>query len=123
MSAQTILVIDDDETIHEIVETILDKNGYSYIGAMDGPEGLETLSKNNVDGILLDRKMPLMDGNEVLDKIKGNNETQDIPIIMLTGESMITDVSSSLTLGAKDYIVKPFDADNLIVRLKHVLNS
>ena len=123
MSTQTILVIDDDETTQELVEAVLEKHGFDYIRAMDGPEGLEKLSENEIDGILLDRIMPEMDGNEVLEKIKDDDKTSEIPVIMLTGENMISDVSISLQLGARDYIVKPFSHENLIVRLKNALNG
>ncbi len=65
--------------------------------------------------------MPGMDGEVVLQKLKGDSLTEDIPVIMLTSKNSITDVSECLELGACDYIVKPFDHDNLIIRLRNML--
>ncbi len=123
MSKQTVLVVDDDDTIRSVVEAILEKNSYTALTACNGEEGLQIANDKIPDAIVLDRKMPGIDGNEVLKSLKENSETQNIPILMLTGERSITDVSSSLDLGALDYIVKPFDHENFLMRLKHIMKS
>jgi len=116
-----ILVIDDDETITMQVAEILQQNGYAPLTAGDGPEGLEKAGAENPTAIILDRRMPEMDGNEVLLQLKAAEGTKEIPVIMLTGDNRVSDVSASFDLGAVDYIVKPFDAENFLLRLKKVV--
>lgn len=118
-----ILVIEDDKTTRILTEGMLKKNGFTVTCASDGQEGLDTAQKEPPSAILLDRIMPGMDGNEVLTRLKNDPQTRKIPVIMLTGSSAIKDVTSSLELGADDYIVKPFDEENLIVRLKKTINK
>lgn len=121
MSAKNILVIDDDKTLHDIVEKTLNEYGFKALRAYDGKEGLSAAQKENVDAILLDRQMPGLNGNDVLKTLKNKDETANIPVLMLTSDNAIIDVAESLELGANDYIVKPFDNENLIIRLKNVL--
>ena len=122
MSTQTVLVIDDDETIHMVVGQILHDNDMNVISAYSGTEGLEKLSTHETHAILLDQNLPGMSGDDLLVALKNREESKDIPVIMLTGENDITNVSASLELGADDYIVKPFDSDNLIIRVKKLIN-
>jgi len=121
MNSKKILIIDDDETLLNIVETILQKHDFESITALNGEEGLTFAHSEKPDVILLDRKMPGISGNEVLKRLKKQPETQHIPVVMLTGDNNITEVSKSLDLGAQDYIVKPFNNENLIARIKNVL--
>ncbi len=123
MSEKTILVIDDDRTISTLVCAVLEDRGHSVISALNGKDGLEKAINELPDAIILDKQMPEMSGDEVLEQLQDNSETKNIPVIMLTGESQITEVSQSLERGALDYIVKPFDNDNLIVRLDNILNK
>ncbi len=118
-----ILTIDDSATILKIVSEILTSNNYIALTATDGKEGLLKAYDEQPDAIILDRQMPEMDGNQVLIELKSQEHTKDIPIIMLTGDSQIADISSCLELGAVDYIVKPFDTDNLLIRLKKALRE
>ncbi len=119
----TVLTIDDDDTILSMVEAILEKAGHTSVCASGGQQGLEIVQDNQPDAILLDRKMPQMDGNQVLIELKADEKTCDIPVIMLTGDSGINDVSACLELGAIDYIVKPFNHDNFLTRLDRVLDK
>lgn len=118
-----ILVIDDDDTILMQIEQILEQSSYTSVCARDGKAGLEKAGSEQPDAIILDRRMPEMDGNETLIQLKADETTKHIPVIMLTGDSRITDISTSLELGALDYIVKPFDIDNFLMRLGKVLNQ
>lgn len=118
-----ILVIDDEDTVLMQVEHILEENGYTAVCANDGLSGIEKAKAETPDAIILDRRMPEMDGNETLIELKANENTEKIPVIMLTGDNRVTDVSTSFELGAVDYIVKPFDKDNLLVRLQKVLRD
>ncbi len=123
MTKQTVLVVDDDNTIIEVVEALLDKNGYAVLSASNGQEGLDIANDKTPDAIVLDIKMPEMEGSEVLKHLKENTETQDIPVLMLTGEMAISNVSECLEMGAMDYIVKPFDHENFLTRLKHIMRK
>lgn len=118
-----ILVIDDDLTILEIVKNVLIKCNFDTATAENGEEGLEVIKTENPDAILLDNKMPGLSGYDVLKQLKKNSATKNIPVIMLTGENSITEVAKSLDLGASDYIVKPFDNENLVVRIKNVIQQ
>jgi len=122
MSKQTILIIDDDETIQQLIQQNLTNNGYKHLSANNGEEGISALSKNtNIDGIILDIMMPIMDGAETLKHIKQNEQTKDIPVLILTGQNAISDVSKYLSMGANDYMVKPFDHETLIARLQQIM--
>ncbi len=117
----TVLVIDDDETITTLVKKTLENADITVITASSGKEGLNIIKTMPPNAIVLDRKMPEMDGDEVLQQLKSNEQTRDIPVLMLTSKNAITDVSECLEMGASDYIVKPFDHSNLIVRVKNIL--
>ncbi len=117
----TALVIDDDETITMLVKKTLENSGITSVTASGGQEGLDIINTMPPNLVILDRKMPGMDGDEVLKHLKGNEKTRDIPVLMLTSKNAITDVSECLEMGASDYIVKPFDHDNLVVRVKNLL--
>ena len=123
MSAKTALIIDDDRTLLFTLKELLSQNGYDTFLAKQGKEGVLLAKERCPDVILLDRQMPEADGNHVLIELKSNQVTHDIPVIMLTGDNRIGDISSSLELGASDYIVKPFDLDNLIMRIETVLRN
>ncbi len=115
-----ILIIDDDKIVRKLVAQTLEDNGYQHIAAINGAQGLEIAHDQKPDGIILDRIMPGIDGNQVLIELKENEDTKHIPVIMLTSRDNIEDISASLELGAMDYIVKPFDEDNLIIRLENM---
>lgn len=117
----TILVIDDDESMLEIIKSSLNKSGFNAITAVSGQEGLQIAAKTKPDAIILDWMMPEMDGNEALKNLKDNNDLRSIPVMMLTAKDEINNISESLTLGAKEYIVKPFDLENMVLRLRNMI--
>ncbi len=121
--AKKILVIDDDPIITMQVEQILEQNNLTSITAENGLIGIEKAQQEQPDLILLDRRMPEMDGNMTLIQLKNNDITKDIPVIMLTGDQRTTDIATSFELGAVDYIVKPFDADLTIKRIQKALTT
>lgn len=124
MTKQNILIVDDDETIREILETTLDKHGYTSISVENGEEAIAILQNDDtIDAVILDIIMPKMDGRETLKAIKSNDNINNLPILMLTGENSLSDVSECLTLGANEYMVKPFEPDIIIPRLQKVLPS
>jgi OmpR family response regulator RpaB len=118
MDKQKILVIDDEASIRQIVETRLKLAGYEVITAADGVEALEQAATHQPDLIVLDIMMPKLDGFEVCRELRKNMTT---PIIMLTAKGDITDRIAALELGADDYVVKPFSPRELEARIKAVL--
>ena len=114
-----ILIIEDDVNIVELIQLYMDKVGFSSIAALDGEEGLELFFKEAPDCILLDIMVPKMNGWEVCKAIR--LEDKQVPIIMLTGKGETYDIINGLDIGADDYVVKPFDPNELMARIKTVL--
>lgn len=114
----SVLVIEDDLPSANWVKIYLERAGYKALMAHDGKTGLEMARNANPSLILLDLMLPVLDGNEICRILR--NES-DVPIIMLTARGAKIDRINGLDGGADDYIVKPFDPDELIVRIKSVL--
>lgn len=112
---RTILIIEDEEKINEILAFSLGKDGYKTISAYDGIKGLELALKENPDLILLDVMLPGLDGFEVCKKVR---EHSQVPIIMLTAREDEVDKVLGLELGADDYITKPYSMRELSARVK-----
>jgi len=110
-----VLVIDDDEATVWLVATLLKHNGFAVIEALTAEEGLKLAAQERPDLVLLDIMMPNMDGWEVCRRLR---EIAEMPIIFLTAKSSATDVVFGLELGADDYVVKPFDNQVLVARVK-----
>lgn len=115
MEQRTVLVIDDEQPIVEILKFNLLKEGYAVLEAYDGAQGLELALSKNPDLILLDVMLPKMDGFEVCRKIR---EKSSVPIIMLTAREEEVDKVLGLELGADDYMTKPFSVRELTARVK-----
>ncbi len=113
-----ILVVDDETSIRELVSMLLKREGYEVISAVDGKSGFEILKTNKPDLIILDLMLPDMDGYEICKKVCSN---YDIPVMMLTAKNDIVDKVVGMELGADDYITKPFDSRELLVRVKALL--
>jgi DNA-binding response OmpR family regulator len=118
---RTILVVDDEKDITELISYNLNRNGYRVVSAFDGNEALDLAAKESPDLILLDLMLPGLEGTEVTRRLKADNRTSNIPIIMLTAKAEETDVVVGLTLGADDYITKPFSPKILLARVNTVL--
>ncbi|MCS7032512.1 MAG: response regulator transcription factor [Phycisphaerae bacterium] len=116
-----ILVVDDEKDLLELVRFNLERNGYEVITAADGNTALELAAKQSPDLIVLDLMLPGLDGTEVARRLKADAATASIPIVMLTAKSEETDVVVGLTLGADDYVTKPFSMKILLARLNTVL--
>ncbi|MFC1984913.1 response regulator transcription factor [Chloroflexota bacterium] len=110
-----ILVVDDEETVRDLLQRILEESGYSIVTASNGYEALERFSQHKVDLVLLDIKMPGLDGFSVLEQIR---KTSNVPVIMLTAVKEKTTVRDTLSLGADDYVQKPFNQRELLLRIK-----
>ena len=114
-----VLTIEDDANIAELIQLYIEKVGFSSITAIDGEEGLEKFYNESPDCIILDLMLPKINGWEICKIIR--MEDKKIPIIMLTGKGETYDIVNGLEIGADDYIVKPFDPNELIARVKTVL--
>jgi len=121
MHKGTILVIDDEPDLVELVEFNLKKDGYEVIGARNGQSGLEIAQKHLPDLIVLDLMMPGIDGLEVCRQLRADNRTKQIPMIMLTAKSAEADRVVGLELGADDYVTKPFSPRELVARVRALL--
>ncbi|MBB6671000.1 response regulator transcription factor [Cohnella nanjingensis] len=119
MSArETILLVDDEREIVKLMEIYFKNEGYRLLQASDGLEALELLQANEVDLIILDVMMPRMDGIEACMRIR---EARDTPIIMLSAKSQDIDKIAGLSIGADDYVTKPFNPLELMARVKSQL--
>ncbi|OIJ21445.1 DNA-binding response regulator [Anaerobacillus alkalidiazotrophicus] len=118
MKKLTLLVVDDDPNICELIRLYCEKEGYVVKIAYSGTEGLNTFYDDSFDLIILDIMLPGLDGWELCKEIRSSFKT---PIIMLTGKGESYDIIKGLDLGADDYVIKPFDPKELIARVKAVL--
>ena len=116
--ATTVLVVEDDRNIAELLQLYLEKEGYAVTIAADGGKGLEKFRTIKPDLVLLDVMMPVMDGWAVCNAIRSESQT---PIIMLTAKSETTDKVQGLKAGADDYITKPFEMREVLARVEAVL--
>ncbi|TDT80029.1 DNA-binding response OmpR family regulator [Bacillus sp. AG1163] len=118
MSKETIMVVDDEKEIRELIAIYLKNEGYKVLQAENGEEGLELLKKNEVHLIVLDIMMPKIDGIHMCMKVR---EIAEMPIIMLSAKTQDMDKILGLTTGADDYVTKPFNPLELIARIKSQL--
>ena len=116
--ATTVLVVEDDRNIAELLQLYLEKEGYAVTIANDGGQGLEKFRTIKPDLVLLDVMMPVMDGWAVCNAIRAESQT---PIIMLTAKSETADKVQGLKAGADDYITKPFEMREVLARVEAVL--
>ena len=123
MSKSRILLVDDEPDIVETVSFMLQSRNYQVSVASGGQEGLEKAKNEHPDLLLLDIMMPDIDGYDVCMKLKANEDTKDIPIIMLTAKGESEAVLKSHSLGADDYVVKPFSLPTLLSKLKKFLDK
>ena len=121
MTNGMILIVEDEENIANLVKYNLEKDGFKCTVTTNGKEALAILIKQPVDLVILDIMLPEMDGLEVCRRIKRDNRTASIPIIMLTAKGEETDRIVGFELGANDYVVKPFSPRELVLRVKSLL--
>ena len=116
-----ILIIDDDPDIRDVINITLTEEGYECIQAADGEEGLKAIQTKSPDIVLVDYKMPRMNGPEVCRRVKEDVLLRHLPIIMVTGKKEISDKIQGIDAGADDYIVKPFEPKELLAHIRMVL--
>jgi len=118
-----LLIVDDNAMNRDLLARRLGREGYHITTAVGGRQALELVEKDRFDLILLDILMPDMDGYEVLEKLKHDDATRDIPVIMLTAVHEVESVKHCIDLGAEDYLIKPFNAVLLKSRIAATLLS
>ena len=116
--AVTVLIVEDDKNIQELLQMYLEKDGYAVTVANDGEQGLMKFRTIKPDLVLLDVMMPVMDGWAVCKAIRGESQT---PVIMLTAKAETDDKITGLKAGADDYITKPFEMKEVLARIEAVL--
>ncbi len=118
-----VLLADDEEDIKAVVQLFLESKGYEVITAFDGLSAIDMAQAEKPDLILLDVMMPVVNGYEVCTRLKADEATRDIPIVMLSAMAQSESVDKGLSAGAVDYIVKPFDPARLEEVVRRVLSE
>ena len=119
----TVLVIDDDPVILDLLRVNFEIEGFDVITATNGEESLERAMAVGPDVVISDIMMPKRDGLQLLDDLKSDPRTEDLPVILLSAKAQKSEVQEGLDLGADDYITKPFDPIKLIDRLNAVVSK
>lgn len=118
-----IVLAEDEPQIARFTIFKLEKEGYEVIWEKDGGAAFESIKANNPDLVLLDIMMPVMDGYQVLKKMKEDENLKNIPVIMLSAKGQERDIIKGFDLGSEDYIVKPFRPAELVARIKKILEE
>jgi DNA-binding response OmpR family regulator len=118
MMGQTILIVEDDEEISRLLVSYMEGNGYRVLTAMDGCEASVKMRQSSYDLILMDLMLPYKDGAMLMEELRGYS---DVPVIVLSAKSMMETKLEMLRLGADDYIIKPFDLEEVLMRVRVVL--
>lgn len=118
-----IVLAEDEPQIARLTSFKLEKEGFEVIWEKDGGAALESIKNNHPDLVLLDIMMPVMNGYQVLKKMKEDDDIKNIPVIMLTAKGQERDVVKGIEMGAEDYIVKPFRPAELTARIKKILGA
>ena len=121
MSTQTVLIIEDEPSLVEVLSYNLEKEGFEVLTASNGRDGLERARSALPDLVILDLMLPLIDGLQVCSQLRSDPKTQNIRVLMLTARSEETDEVVGFNVGADDYVTKPFKVRPLIHRIKALL--
>ena len=116
-----VLVVEDEPTTRALIEYKLKNSGYAVQSVSDGTEALALLSREAVDLIILDLMMPVMSGKELLVTLRSRSAFGTLPVIILTARTREEDIIEGLSLGADDFIKKPFSPGELVVRVRRLL--
>ena len=120
----TVLLVDDDPALADLTQTWLQRGGYTVRRAVDGPHGLEALAQDPLpDLVLLDVMLPKLDGFEVLRRIRADERTRELPVVMITTFSRDIDAERGRRLGASDYLVKPLMEGEFLRRIGRLVRQ
>lgn len=123
-SSYTIMVVEDNEDVAYLLRFMLSREGFNVLTAEDGRQATALIvGEEPPDLVLLDIMIPYVNGFQLLEKIKNTAGWKDVPVVMLTSKSQEGDVVRALESGATDYIIKPFQADELLARVKSILKN
>lgn len=122
MKGKKVAVIEDDKSILSLIEETLSYEGYEVVTAENGHSGLSLINKTGPDLILLDIILPRLDGIKVCRKLKDNSETQNIPIIIISGETKKEMIVELLKIGVRHFLAKPFKMEDLLKRVNAILD-
>ncbi len=118
-----ILLVDDEPDLVDTIQCRLQANSFEVITASNGREGLEKAAKEKPDIILPDTNMPVMNGHEMLEQLRKNPDTKDIPEIMCTALCEEQDIAAASAYGIADYVTKPFDCTDLVEKITNALEN
>ncbi len=118
-----VLVVDDDPQVLRLMRVNLELEGYDVVSAPDGEEALEVVTSERPDVVVCDVMMPGVDGLTVLRNLRANPQTSKIPFVVVSAKAQRTDVKAALDMGADKYITKPFDPQDLLDAVEHLLNN
>ncbi len=121
MAKKKILIVDDEPDILRLASLRLKKLGYNVIMAIDGKEALDAIRSEKPDLVLLDLILPVMNGADVCKKTKNDEKLKHIPIILFTAHSDSMTAEKTKEFGADDYIIKPFDPEELMNKIERIL--
>jgi CheY-like chemotaxis protein len=120
-SKYKILVVDDEELMRKMVVTVLSKLGHSCLTAVDGVDALEKMKENKIDAVITDIKMPNMDGITLIGKV--STEYPGVPIMVMTAFEEEYSAGIAISVGAREFIKKPFSLDEFAIRLHKMIND
>lgn len=124
LKRETILLAEDDRFVSDIYRRKLDMDGYTVLFAPDGREALKILENNIPDLVLLDIMMPVIDGMEVLQTMKGDERLKNIPVVMLTNLAEKDNIERSVSMGASGYVIKAhFTPSEVVQKIREVLDK
>ncbi len=118
-----VLIIDDEHDFRVVVAHLLDRGGYDTVLAGDGASGLRVFADRRPDLVVLDGNLPDIDGIEVCRRLRATPEGKTVPILMCTVRSPLGTVAGGLAAGATDYVLKPFEAEDLLARVRAALKA
>jgi len=122
MESKKVLIIDDEVTLQKTLSEVLTQDGFNVSAALDGEKGVAVAKNIAPDIILLDIIMPRMNGFKVLEEIKGNNKTKNVPVLVLTNLDGEKEAKKMIDLGAKDYLIKASHSlGDIVKRIKDIL--
>ena len=114
-----ILVVEDDKNIRRLIQTVLKQNGYNTLCASDGEKALDIFDKEHIDLMICDIMMPNMDGYELTDALRSAN--YNLPVLMVTAKESFSDKQKGFLVGTDDYMVKPIDVNEMLLRVQALL--
>lgn len=121
--SKSVFIVDDSPTVRKLLSLTLKFRGYNVIGAANGKDAWGILQKDKFDIAVIDIIMPIMDGMELLSKIKDDDRINSIPIIILVAEGDEKSIRKGKELGADSYLVKPFQPDELLAKVESLLKT